>query len=57
MVGARIKIWWEEQLVDPSNEYLTPVNIKDLPVLVATLKKKKKKGGTGENTPVANQSS
>ena len=27
MVGARIKILWEEQLVDPPNEYLTPVNV------------------------------
>ena len=25
MVGARIKIMWEEQLVDPPNEY-KPVN-------------------------------
>ena len=27
MVDARIKITWEEQLVDPPNEYLTPVNV------------------------------
>ena len=27
MVGARIKIMWEEQLVDPPNEYITPVNV------------------------------
>ena len=26
MVGTRIKIMWEEQLFDPSNEYITPVN-------------------------------
>ena len=25
MVGARIKIMLEEQLVDPQNEYITPV--------------------------------
>ena len=27
MVGARIKIMWEEQLDDPPNEYITPVNL------------------------------
>ena len=27
MVGARIKIMWEEQLVDPPNEYITSVNV------------------------------
>ena len=27
MVGSRIKIMWEEQLVDPPNEYITPVNV------------------------------
>ena len=26
MVGARIKILWEEQFVDPPNENITPVN-------------------------------
>ena len=29
MVGARIKIMWEEQLVDPPNDYRTPVNVPD----------------------------
>ena len=27
MVGAIIKIMWEEQPVDPPNEYITPVNV------------------------------
>ena len=27
MVGARIKIMLEEKLVDPPNEYVTPVNV------------------------------
>ena len=27
MVGARMKITWEEQLFDPPNEYKTPVNV------------------------------
>ena len=27
MVGARIKIVWEKQLVDPPNKYITPVNV------------------------------
>ena len=25
--GARIKIMWEEQLVDPPIDYMTPVNV------------------------------
>ena len=27
MVGAKIKIMWEEQLVGHPNEYKTPVNV------------------------------
>ena len=27
MVGARIKIMWEEQLVDPPTDYITSVNV------------------------------
>ena len=27
MYGARIKIMWEEQLVDPPVDYITPVNV------------------------------
>ena len=27
MVGSRIKIMWEEQLVDPPNEYIMPINV------------------------------
>ena len=33
MVGAGIKIMWEEQLVDPLNLYITPVNVPKSPVL------------------------
>ena len=27
MFGARMKIMWEEQLVDPTTDYLTSVNL------------------------------
>ena len=27
MFGARMKIMWEEQLVDPPIDYITPVNV------------------------------
>ena len=29
MVGTRMKIMWEEQLVDPSNEKITPLYLSD----------------------------